>query len=108
MKRNITINQTCNCNGDNCTQIGIIRNDEVYVMQTSSPKREGPAEFTCSMPEQKHWEYKWECIYKEPHEDKSSDTLLQEVVSRVRNIPKLFYDWAENFCWKARKNGYLQ
>lgn len=38
MKRNITINQTCNCNGDNCTQIGIIRNDEVYVMQTSSPK----------------------------------------------------------------------
>jgi hypothetical protein len=54
------------------------------------------------------WEYKWECIYKEPHEDKSSDTLLQEVVSRVRDIPKLFYDWAENFCWKARKNGYLQ
>ena len=54
MKRNITINQTCNCNGDNCTQIGIIRNDEVYVMQTSSPKGEGPAEFTCSMPEQKH------------------------------------------------------
>lgn len=53
MKRNITINQTCNCNG--CTQIGIIRNDEVYVMQTSSPKREGPAEFTCSMPEQKHY-----------------------------------------------------
>ena len=38
MKRNITINQTCNCNGDNCTQIGIIRNDEVYVMQTSSRK----------------------------------------------------------------------
>lgn len=54
------------------------------------------------------WEYKWECIYKEPHEDKSSDTLLQKVVSRVRDIPKLFYDWAENFCWKARKNGYLQ
>lgn len=52
MKRNITINQICN--GDNCTQIGIIRNDEVYVMQTSSPKREGPAEFTYSMPEQKH------------------------------------------------------
>lgn len=47
-------------------------------------------------------------IYKEPHEDKSSDTLLQEVVSCVRDIPKLFYDWAENFCWKARKNGYLQ
>lgn len=55
MKRNITIKQTCNCNGDNCTQIGIIRNDEVYVMQTSSTKREGPAEFTCSMPEQKHY-----------------------------------------------------
>ena len=54
------------------------------------------------------WEYKWECIYKEPHEDKASNTLLQEVVSRVRDIPKLFYDWAENFCWKARKNGYLQ
>mgnify|MGYP004611680525 CR=1 FL=1 len=53
MKRNIIINQTCNCNGDNCTQIGIIHNDEVYVMQTSSPKREGPAEFTCSMPESK-------------------------------------------------------
>lgn len=55
MKRNITINQTCNCNGDNCTQIGIIRNDEVYVMQTSSPKGEDPAEFTFSMPEQKHY-----------------------------------------------------
>lgn len=54
------------------------------------------------------WEYKWECIYKEPHEDKASNTLLREVVSRVRDIPKLFYDWAENFCWKARKNGYLQ
>lgn len=54
------------------------------------------------------WEYKWECVYKEPHEDKSNDTLLQEVVSRVRDIPKLFYDWAENFFWKARKNGYLQ
>lgn len=53
IKRNITINQTCNCNGDNCTQIGIIRNDEVYVMQISSPKREGPVEFTCSMPEPK-------------------------------------------------------
>lgn len=53
MKRNITINQTCNCNGDNCTQIGIIHNDEVYVMQTNSPKREGLAEFTCSMPEPK-------------------------------------------------------
>lgn len=39
MKRNITINQTQICNCDNCTQIGIIRNDEVYVMQTSSPKR---------------------------------------------------------------------
>lgn len=49
-----------------------------------------------------------EDIYKEPHEDKSSNTLLQEVASRVRDIPKLFYDWAENFCWKARKNGYLQ
>ena len=36
------------------------------------------------------------------------DTLLQEVASRVRDIPKLFYNWAENFCWKARKNGYLQ
>lgn len=55
MKRNVTINQTQICNGDNCTQIGIIRNDEVYVMQTSSPKRESPAEFTCSMPEQKHY-----------------------------------------------------
>lgn len=55
MKRNVTINQTQICNCDNCTQIGIIRNDEVYVMQTSSPKREGPAEFTCSMPEQKHY-----------------------------------------------------
>ena len=54
MKRNITINQTQICNGDNCTQIGIIHNDEAYVMQTSSPKREDPAEFTCSMPEQKH------------------------------------------------------
>ena len=62
MKRNITINQTCNCNGDNCTQIGIIRNDEVYVMQTSYPKREGPAEFTCSMPEQKH--YLKDILYK--------------------------------------------
>lgn len=51
MKRNVTINQTQICNCDNCTQIGIIRNDEVYVMQTSSPKREGPAEFTCSMPD---------------------------------------------------------
>ena len=55
MKRNVTINQTQICNGDNCTQIGIIRNDEVYVMQTSSPKRESPAEFTCSMSEQKHY-----------------------------------------------------
>lgn len=54
MKRNITINQTQICNGDNCTQIGIIHNDEAYVMQTSSPKRKGPAEFTCSMPKQKH------------------------------------------------------
>lgn len=53
MKRNITINQTQICNGDNCTQIGIIHNDEVYTMQTSSPIREGPAEFTCSMPKQK-------------------------------------------------------
>lgn len=55
MKRNITINQTQICNGDNCTQIGIIHNDEMYTVQTSSPKREGPAEFTCSMPEQKHY-----------------------------------------------------
>lgn len=55
MKRNITINQTQICNGDNCTQIGIIHNDEVYTMQTSYQKREGPAEFTCSMPEQKHY-----------------------------------------------------
>lgn len=55
MKRNITINQTCNCNSDNCTQIGIIRNDEVYVMQTNFPIREGPAEFTCSTPKQKHY-----------------------------------------------------
>lgn len=47
-------------------------------------------------------------VDKEPPEDKSSDTLLYKVVSRVRDIPKLFYDWAENFCWKARKNGYLQ
>lgn len=53
MKRNITINQTQICNGDNCTQIGIIHNDEVYTMQTSYPKREGPAEFTCSMPKPK-------------------------------------------------------
>lgn len=53
MKRNVTINQTQICNCDNCTQIGIIHNDEAYVMQTSSPKREGPAEFTCSMPEPK-------------------------------------------------------
>lgn len=52
MKRNVTINQTQICNGDNCTQIGIIHNDEVYTMQTSYPKREGHAEFTCSMPEQ--------------------------------------------------------
>lgn len=54
------------------------------------------------------WEYKWECVYKEPCEDEPNNTLLQEVVSCVRDIPKLFYDWAENFCWKARKNGYLQ
>ena len=54
------------------------------------------------------WEYKWECIYKEPCEDERNNTLLQEVVSCIRDIPKLFYDWAENFCWKARKNGYLQ
>lgn len=53
MKRNVTINQTQICNCDNCTQIGIIRNDEVYVMRTSFPKREGPAKFTCSMPEPK-------------------------------------------------------
>lgn len=53
MKRNVTINQSQICNCDNCTQIGIIHNDEAYVMQTSSPKREGPAEFTCSMPEPK-------------------------------------------------------
>lgn len=53
MKRNVTINQTQICNCDNCTQIGIIHNDEAYVMQTSSPKREGPAEFTCSVPESK-------------------------------------------------------
>jgi len=53
MKRNVTINQTQICNCDNCTQIGIIYNDEAYVMQTSSPKREGPAEFTCSVPEPK-------------------------------------------------------
>lgn len=55
MKRNVTINQTQICNCDNCTQIGIIHDNEAYVMQTSSPKREGPAEFTCSMPEQKHY-----------------------------------------------------
>lgn len=54
------------------------------------------------------WEYKWNCIYKEPCEDEPNNILLQEVVSCVRDIPKLFYDWAENFCWKARKNGYLQ
>ena len=54
------------------------------------------------------WEYKWECIHKEPHKDKSSDTLLQKIVSCMRDVPKLFYDWAEDFCWKARKNGYLQ
>ena len=53
MKRNVTINQTQICNCDNCTQIGIIHNDEAYVMQTSSPKRKGPAEFTCGIPEPK-------------------------------------------------------
>lgn len=53
MKRSITINQTQICNGDKCTQIGIIHNDEIYTMQTSCPKREGPAEFTCSMPKPK-------------------------------------------------------
>lgn len=53
MKRNVTINQAQICNGDNCTQIGIICNDEVYAMQTNGSKREGPAEFTCSMPESK-------------------------------------------------------
>lgn len=53
MKRNITINQIQICNGDNCTQIGIIHNDEMYTVQTSCPKREGPAEFTCSMSESK-------------------------------------------------------
>ena len=53
MKRNVTINQTQICNCDNCTQIEIIHNDEAYIMQTSSPKREGPAEFTCSMSEPK-------------------------------------------------------
>lgn len=53
MKRNVTINQTQICNCDNCTQIGIIYNNEAYVMQTSSPKREGPVEFTRSMPEPK-------------------------------------------------------
>lgn len=62
MKRNITINQIQICNGDNCTQIGIIHNDEVYTMQTSYQKREGPAEFTCSMPEQKH--YLKDILYK--------------------------------------------
>lgn len=62
MKRNVTINQTQICNGDNCTQIGIIHNDEVYTMQTSYSKREGPAEFTCSMPEQKH--YLKDILYK--------------------------------------------
>lgn len=62
MKRNITINQTQICNGDNCTQIGIIHNNEVYTMQTSYTKREGPAEFTCSMPEQKH--YLKDILYK--------------------------------------------
>lgn len=54
------------------------------------------------------WEYKWNCIYKKPCEDEPNNTLLQEVVSCVRDIPKLFHDWAENFCWKAKKNGYLQ
>ena len=54
------------------------------------------------------WEYKWNCIYKEPLEDKLDSTLFQEVVSCIRGIPKLFCDWAEDFCWKARKNGYLQ
>ena len=70
MKRNITINQTCNCNGDNCTQIGIIRNDEVYVMQTNSPKREGPAEFTCSMPKPK------------PH----LKDFLYKIVEKINNL----------------------
>ena len=55
MKRNVTINQTQICNCDNCTQIEIIHNDGMYTMQTSYSKREGPAEFTCSMPEQKNY-----------------------------------------------------
>ena len=54
------------------------------------------------------WEYKWSCIYNEPLEDEPNNTLIQEVIYCIRDIPKLFYDWAENFCWKARKNGYLQ
>ena len=54
------------------------------------------------------WEYKWSCIYNESCENKNFNTLHQKIVSCIRDVPKLFYDWAENFCWKARKNGYLQ
>lgn len=54
------------------------------------------------------WEYKWSCIYNKPLENEPNNTLLQEVVPCARDIPKLFYNLAENFCWKARKNGYLQ
>lgn len=80
MKRNITINQTCTCNGDNCTQIGIIRNDEVYVMQTSSPKREGPTEFTCSMSEPK------------PHLKDSLYKIVEKLNSLIGLIIDVFND----------------
>lgn len=54
------------------------------------------------------WEYKWDCVYKESPKDEPDNGLIEEIISCIRDIPKLFYNWAENFCWKARKNGYLQ
>lgn len=80
MKRNVTINQTQICNCDNCTQIGIIHNDEAYVMQTSSPKREGPAEFTCSMPEPK------------PHLNDFIYKIVEKLNSLIRWIIDAFND----------------
>ena len=100
MKRNITINQTCNCNGDNCTQIGIIRNDEVYVMQTSSPKREGPAEFTCSMPEQKHYLKNILCNGVQREHNKKLNNGLP-ILHKVP--PKR--DYGRYFCIMAEKGG---
>lgn len=54
------------------------------------------------------WEYKWDCVYKESPKDEPDNGLIKEIISCIRDIPKWFSDWAENFCWKARKNGYLQ